>query len=99
MKTFLVDIILPEKLQEDINKMIPTQRKIVNTLINEGIILSYSLSNKRNRLFVVISQETEENVMITVQRFPIFKLIVDFEIIELLSHETVSSEMPQVWLN
>jgi hypothetical protein len=99
MKTFLVDIILPEKLQEDINKMIPTQRKIVNTLINEGIILSYSLSNKRNRLFVVISQETEEDVMITVQRFPIFKLIVDFEIIELLSHETVSSEMPQVWLN
>lgn len=99
MNTYLVDIILPKNMQEDINKMIPVQRKIVNVLLNEGIIRSYSLSKKLNRLFVVMNQESEEDIMITVQRFPIYKFIMDYEIIELYSHETMSSEMPQVYLN
>ncbi len=99
MKTFLVDILLPKNMQEDINKAIPAQRKIVNVLLNEGIILSYSLSKKLNRLFIVMTQDSEEDIMITVQRFPIYKFIMDYEIIELNSYETVSSDMPQVFLN
>lgn len=99
MNTYLVDIILPKNMQDDINKMIPAQRKIVNVLLNEGIILSYSLSKKLNRLFVVMNQDSEEDIMLTVQRFPIYKFIMDYEIIELNSHETMSSEMPQVYLN
>ena len=99
MKTFLIDLYLPKDLQQELEKITPTQRKIVDTLINEGIVLSYSLSEKKNRVFIVLNQPDEEEVMITVQRFPIYKYIIDYEIFELNSHETISSEMPQVYLN
>lgn len=99
MKSFLVDILLPKNFQEDINKMIPTQRKIVNVLMTEGIILSYALSIKKDRLFVVMNQDNENDVMLTVQRFPIYRFIIDYEIVELMFHETVSSDTPQLWLN
>ena len=67
----MVEFELPAVLTEDFVRLIPRQREMVNRLLAEGKIRSYSLSLDRTRLWVVFVAETEFEVMETISHFPL----------------------------
>ena len=98
MKTFLVDIDLPQNLTPEFMQLIPMQRKFISRMMKEGVVNSYSLSDKRDKLWVVIKADTLFDVKNIVGSFPIFNFI-RFTIHSLLYHETSYLSTPQLWLN
>ena len=54
MNEYMVTIQLPEQPNAEFISLIPTQREHVNELIQRGLLLSYSLSQNREILWVVI---------------------------------------------
>lgn len=95
---FMVDIDLPEVMTPEFRSLIPTQRVMVNELMNEGTILSYTLSLDRAKLWIVMVAESEEEVEEIISDFP----IMDYSfaaIYELMFHETITRELPRISLN
>lgn len=72
-RNYLVDIQLPEKLDEDFITRIPQQRKVVNKLMEKGIITTYALSADRTKLWIVIQTETPRMVKEILQKMPSYK--------------------------
>lgn len=94
----MVDIDLPERLSNEFIKLIPMQRAFVKRKMNEGVIVNYSLSFNRRKLWVVIHADTLFDVKNIMGSFPIFNHI-HFKINTLLFHENSMTSIPHMWLN
>ena len=98
MKQFQITVQLPDEFSEEFISRIPAQRSMVNGLMRKGIILSYSLSMDRSRLWIVMEAESENNVIEILSRFPLIRYMAP-EITELLFHNSVYINVPKVSLN
>lgn len=98
MKNYMVDIALPDVLSEEFLATIPKQRATVNQLMNDKIILSYSLAMDRSKLWTVIRAESESDVFDVLSEFPLIGWM-RFDIYELAFNENSFHKMNFMSLN
>ncbi|MBL0176439.1 MAG: hypothetical protein IPP94_14440 [Ignavibacteria bacterium] len=67
----MVDIALPSEYNERFLALIPSQRMRVNALMNDGVLIGYSLSEDRTRLWAIVTGESERDVLEVVETFPL----------------------------
>jgi hypothetical protein len=96
--TYLAHITLPDELNMAFYSLIPKQRLVVNSLMKENIIISYSLDMERKNVWVFIKAETEQEVMDVLSTFPIIKY-VKVNIHELAFHDTAHLALPELIMN
>jgi muconolactone delta-isomerase len=98
MNSFMIDIDLPNVLEGNFMELVPFQRATINKMMKRGIILNYSLSSDRRKLWVVMNADSVKEIRIILATFPIYNYI-RFKIYNLLFHESNSISIPQLWLN
>lgn len=94
---YMVEFELPEEFTEEFMALIPKQRYVINQMMVEGVIQNYSLSLDRSKLWVVMSAETEFDVMEEMARMPLIDYMVP-EVSQLMFHNS-SMEVMQFSLN
>ncbi len=98
MQQYMVDITLPEDLTQDFIELIPQQRAFINKMFERGIIISYSLTLDRSKLWVTFYSATQDDVERVIRKFPIADYIT-YRIHELAFHNSLSTVLPAVSLN
>ncbi len=98
MSTFFIDITLKKAFSEEFVALIPRQRKLVNELMNNGVIINYALAIDRSKLWVTIEAKDEREVMDTLASFPLIEFM-DPEVNELAFLDSIHSGFPQLSLN
>jgi muconolactone delta-isomerase len=98
MSTFLVDITLVDSFSSNFINQIPQQRKRINDLMNTSVVISYSLSMDRGKLWVVMEAKSEQEVMDVLSTFPLIKFMKP-DINELAFHDNIHSGFPHLSLN
>lgn len=97
MNYFMIDIDLPKTISPELIELIPHQRRFVDKMMKKGVIISYSLSIDRTKLWIIVLANSINEVKSLIGSFPIF-CFIDFKINNLLFHET-NTRVPQFWLN
>lgn len=95
---FLVHITLPDYFDKHFYDLIPKQRFLVNSLMEQGIVLSYSLDMDRKNVWMFFASENEEKVMDVLSTFPIIKE-VKVSIQEMAFLESAPHSLPDLILN
>lgn len=67
----MVTFELPEEMTEEFVALIPQQRYVINNLLLEGKIRSYSLAEDRSQLWAVLIAESEFEVMEILTQMPL----------------------------
>jgi muconolactone delta-isomerase len=98
MKHYMVEVYLPEMIDNNFINKIPMQRDKINELMQMGVILAYSLSMDRARLWITMLGENENTVEDTLQTFPLFEYF-QYDIFELAFHNTIVHRLPELSLN
>lgn len=75
MNQYMVDFTLPHELSEEFVSRIPQQRKAVNRLLSEGIILNYALSLENSKLWAVFSAHSEAELMEQISSLPLTRFM------------------------
>lgn len=94
----MINITLPEYLDEDFIALIPEQRSHIDSLLSKGVVTTYSLSLDRTKLWVTLNAKNSKNVEEILRSFPIADYI-SYEITELLFHNSASFFFPTMSLN
>ncbi|MCD6069259.1 MAG: hypothetical protein K0S33_4085 [Bacteroidetes bacterium] len=97
-KSFFIDIQLLNSFKPEFFELVPAQRKIVNQLMDEGKIISYSLALDRSRLWMVADAKDEHGILDMLATFPLIHFMKP-EIHELAFHDNVHSGFPHLSLN
>jgi len=96
MAQFMIDIQLPVNPDREFFELIPAQRAHIDKLLEQGIVMSYSLSLDRARLWVTMNAGSEREAVETLAAFPMFKYFeptiypMMFHITSLMAHLKVS---------
>ncbi len=98
MKQFMVYVKLPDHKTEEFLSRIPEQRSTINSLMRNGIILSYMLSLDRTQLWIVMNAESEINVIEVLAEFPLIRFMKP-EIHKIMFHNSIYVNVPRVSLN
>jgi muconolactone delta-isomerase len=86
-RSYMVEFELPEQLTEDFLALIPEQRLMVDNLMNEGKVRSYSLAMDRSVLWMIVDANSEFEAMETIAQLPLSDYMQPF-ISELMFHTT-----------
>ncbi|MCI5083907.1 MAG: hypothetical protein MRY78_19575 [Saprospiraceae bacterium] len=70
-RAFMIEFELPEVLTEDFLELVPEQRDMVNRMLAEGQLKSYSLSLDRSTLWAVMAATSEFEVMELIAQMPL----------------------------
>jgi len=71
----MVEFDLPTPFTEEFVSLIPEQRHMIDNLLAEGKIRSYSLSEDRSRLWTVFVADSEFEVMELIAQMPLGKFM------------------------
>ena len=94
----MVEFKLPQILTEEFITLIPEQRARINSLMDAGVIMCYTLDLDRTKLWTVIVAKSETSVMDILAQFPLISFMKP-EISELTFHHQSSLVMPSISLN
>ena len=95
---FLVHITLPDVFTPKFWELVPKQTKRINDLLENRIILNYSLDMERKNVWVFIEAKDEKTVMDILSTFPIIKE-VKTNIHELAFYDAAPLGMPDLIMN
>jgi len=98
MNNYMIELALPGSLTEEFIALIPQQRAIVDKLMANGIVLSYSLAVDRSRLWIVITGSSEEEVLDHLYTLPLTKFM-KVHIQKLSFHNAGTFSLSNVSLN
>ena len=98
MNHFIADINLNGPYSEDFISLIPFQRQKIDELMADGVIVSYSLSLNRSKLWVTFIAESEKEVYEHIATFPLAGFM-DPTVYELAFHNSISNNFPVISLN
>jgi hypothetical protein len=98
MTTFMVSITMPDFKDGEFLSLIPKERRHIESLMEKGVISTYTLSADRTRLWVTVNAESPEGAREIADAFPLRKFMA-VEIIELTFHHSASITMPTMSLN
>jgi hypothetical protein len=97
-ESFLVHITLPDFFTLNFHHLIATQRSLIEVLLEDQVVQSYSLDMARKNLWINIQAQNEEEVMDILSTFPTIKQ-VKVEIHELAFHSLAPANLPDLSLN
>lgn len=92
-KAFMIEFDLPEAPGEEFFSLVPRQRYLINTLMAEGKVKSYSLAIDRSRLWMVAEADTEFEVMEMIADMPLSPYMTP-SVSELMFHNTYEILVP-----
>jgi hypothetical protein len=95
---YMVDLNLPEEMDMQFISLVPQQRKMVNDLFTEKVLLTYTLSLDRKKLWATVLAETELEVIEIMESFPLTQFMT-YEIHPLMFNEIAEPGMPAISLN
>jgi hypothetical protein len=98
MKYYQVSIFMNPELDEHFWELLPEHRSIINQLMLDGKILTYSISTDRSKGWITVNAESVKDVRTMIKGFPIIDYIT-FEIDELFIFDNTSTGLPQFVLN
>ena len=55
--------------------MVPKQRKAVDLLMSEGILVTYSLTKDMDKLYAVFRAEDEDDLKMQIDKLPLTKIM------------------------
>jgi muconolactone delta-isomerase len=90
---FLVEVELPENPDPMFFELIPQQRLQINKMMSEGKIISYTLSQDRQKLWCIFNAASETEVMSMLGEFPLSDYMKS-QIFPLMFHNSVLLSMP-----
>jgi muconolactone delta-isomerase len=82
---YMVEFDLPEVLNPKFLSKVPQQRKKIDELMALGKVRSYSLSEDRSKLWMVIVADTEDDVLDILEEMPL-NYMMDNQITPLMFH-------------
>lgn len=91
-KPYMVEFDLPENFNEEFMALIPRQRYVVNTMLAEGRLKSYSLSMDRSKLWAVVLADSEFDALEAIALMPLSDYMTP-NISELMFHNAGDSVM------
>ncbi|NWF50905.1 MAG: hypothetical protein HXY49_10235 [Ignavibacteriaceae bacterium] len=98
LKEFMVDIDLVSNFSMDFISRLPYQQKIVNQLISEGRIDSYSFSRERGKIWIILRAESLKDAQDIILRFPLKDYFI-FSISEITLHQKSLFRYAPITLN
>lgn len=98
MKKFLIEAKLVCELRNSSPGLMPEQRDRVEKLMKSGIILNYSLSMDRKKLWFILNAVSALEARRIIRTLPIND-IVEFKVHDLMFHYSGVPATPQFWLN
>jgi muconolactone delta-isomerase len=72
---FMIEFSIPQPMPQEMIELVGAQRDKVDELIFEGEILSYTLSRNRERLWIVVETETEDDAFDIISELPLTKFM------------------------
>ena len=97
MSQFMIEFDIAE-MDDYFMRRIPEQRLKINELMEQGRILSYSLSIDRSKLWCIMKAESELEIYEAIADFPLIKYMTP-DITELMFHNMVAARIPLFSLN
>ena len=85
MSQYMIVVHLPLYFDDEFVKLIPKQRSLIDKLMAENTIYSYSLSLDRTQLWIIASAEEESDLEMMLRTFPVYDWI-KYEISPLMFH-------------
>ena len=61
MAQYMIDISLPTEPDEEFFALVPHQRAHIDKLLEQGVVMGYSLSVDRSRLWIVLNARDEQD--------------------------------------
>jgi muconolactone delta-isomerase len=98
MAQFIIDIQLPINPDQEFFELIPHQRAHIDKLLEQGTLMSYSLSIDRSRLWVIMNADTEREAIEILATFPMFRYF-EPSIYPLMFHNTSLMSQIRVSMN
>ena len=98
MAQFIIDIHIPMDPDREFFELIPLQQAHILMLLEQGTVMSYSLSLDRSRLWVTMNARTERDVIEILTAFTMFKYF-EPSIYPLMFHNTSLMSQLKVSLN
>lgn len=98
MNQYMVTFELPIPFTTDFIELIPEQRDVINTLLAEQKIQSYSLSMNRDKLWCMVNASSKYEVINIVNTFPLIDYM-PYEVAELMFHNVATIQIPAFSLN
>ncbi len=95
---FMVDIKLPDEIDINFMKRIPSHRAFINQLINDGKIQSYTINEERTRGWIIFNAKTETEVNQIMEQLPLFEYI-QFHIHKVMVHDSEIFRFPKMHMN
>jgi len=85
-KLYMIEFDLPPVFTEEFEALIPKQRYVIDQMMDEGILKSFSLSMDRSRFWTVMEAESEVQVHERLLRFPLLDFLGRPAVCELMFH-------------
>jgi muconolactone delta-isomerase len=98
MSQYMVEFDLPTHMDDGFMNRIPAQRLKIDEMMEKGVLLSYSLSADRQKLWCIVKADSEMDVMESISEFPLIKYMTPM-ITELMFHNMVAARIPLFSLN
>ncbi len=95
---FLIHFTLPDYFDKEMWDSIPAQRNMVNRLMEERVILNYSMDMERRHLWIFLEAEDLASANKLVKKLPISKF-VKIRIHELAFFDSAPVGLPELYLN
>lgn len=89
----MIEFDLPDAPDEEFFSLVPRQRYVINNLMAEGKIKSYSLAIDRSRLWVVAHADSEFEVLEMIADMPLGPYMTP-NVSELMFHNTYEVLIP-----
>ena len=97
-EVFLVHISLPEVFTAEIYQLLPQQRILINSLMEERVILSYSLDMARKNIWAFVEATDRKHLTSILSTFPIIAH-VGIRVHELAYHDAAPVSLPDLIMN
>lgn len=98
MTQFMVDIQLPANPDAEFFALVPSRRDHINKLLEQGVVLGYSLAIDRSRLWVTLNARDQRDAVEVLSSFPMFRYF-EPTIYPLAFHNTSLISILKVSLN
>jgi muconolactone delta-isomerase len=98
MVQYMIDIVLPAEPKAEFFALIPQQRSHIEKLLEQGVVLGYSLSLDRSRLWIVMNASNERDAVEILSAFPMFEYF-EPTIYPLMFHNTSLTSLIKVSMN
>jgi muconolactone delta-isomerase len=94
----MISIKFPENPPAEFVSLIPSQRDLINDLMNKGFITDVSLSEDRKKLWLLVVSESEEEIHTVMKEFPLIKYM-KYDIEKLLFNFSYANSFPKMSMN